>query len=356
MSTSAPLWRSLQPSGACSGVRLAWKEALGKAFPSLWPFLSPRRELAASFPCPYPGPDGCPRAVVCHANGEIVAVCRSNVAACERVALTKADLVVYSLDLDLLARVLREALGLEKRDAVLGMPRVRAVGGLTLAADLTVPVYLAMSWAPSELAVTVERLAIRASGPFVVMVPSANVLSAEVVRFLDGHQAVALALEDVTSAEDSGLAIFRERVLERVAPLRERLLREAFARELETWPGLAFFPTPEGASWEEVTIRFRDGHTVSVTVREAHAVLTYVQLGMAKRTDAVPTRQWQLLRAFAEARGVLDWSDPFASRENQKRRERLGADLKRFFRIAGDPIEATGNGWRCRFTVEPEEG
>lgn len=101
-------------------------------------------------------------------------------------------------------------------------------------------------------------------------------------------------------------------------------------------------------------IRFRDGQTVSVSVRDAHAVLTYVQLGMAKRPDTLPTRQWELLRTFAELRGRLDWSDPAADRRNQKRRERLAADLRRFFRIAGEPIERTGSGWRCRFQIEPE--
>lgn len=217
MSTGAPLWRSLESTGGCSGVRQTWNEALGKALPSLWPFLSPRRELAGSYPCPYPGPDGCPRSVVCHRNGEIVAVCRSNVAACERLTLTRADLVVYALDLDRLARVLREMLALEKRDEELGMLRARLLGDLALAPGLTLPVYLCMTWAASELAATLVQLAFRSSGPFVVLVPTAKVQSEEARRFLDENESAVLPLEEITSAkEPGGLEVVRGRVLERL--------------------------------------------------------------------------------------------------------------------------------------------
>jgi hypothetical protein len=118
--------------------------------------------------------------------------------------------------------------------------------------------------------------------------------------------------------------------------------------------GLPVFATPSGAQWEELVIRFRDGETVSVALRSLRAVLTYSQLGMAKQSNAAPTAQWGLLRAFADGRGTLDWRAPTASRRNQKRRERLARDLVRFFRIEGDPIAYTGNGWRCRFVIEPE--
>jgi hypothetical protein len=117
------------------------------------------------------------------------------------------------------------------------------------------------------------------------------------------------------------------------------------------------FPTPAGALWEDVVIRFKDGHTVSIKVKSARGVFNYTQMGMANKKNGEPTVQWNLLRTFSNEHGVLDWSSKEADQRNQKRREILATNLRGFFRIEGDPFRLTddGKGWQARFEILPEE-
>lgn len=113
------------------------------------------------------------------------------------------------------------------------------------------------------------------------------------------------------------------------------------------------FPTPEGATWRDVRMRFLDGHTVSVQIGDENRVLNYTHMGMDDRRNSNPNKQWKLLRAFAEGGGTLDWSSPASDPKNQKRRESLARRLREFFRIDEDPFDLTKNrkGWRTKFLI-----
>ncbi len=136
----------------------------------------------------------------------------------------------------------------------------------------------------------------------------------------------------------------------------EANLREAH-RKAETEGPLVFFPTPPDATWDDVCIRFKDGHTVSIKVKSRTGVYTYADMGMADKRSGKPNLQWELLGTFAEERGILDWSSTHADRRNQKRREYLAAILRRFFDIEGDPFRLTRDrkGWEARFLILPDE-
>ena len=100
------------------------------------------------------------------------------------------------------------------------------------------------------------------------------------------------------------------------------------------------FPTPPGAMWREVDIRFLDTQTVAVRVGAATGRFTYAQMGMADGRTANPTKQWELLHLLAESHGRIDWGNRHATRLLKKRVERLVADLRAFFGIEdGTPIE-----------------
>jgi hypothetical protein len=117
------------------------------------------------------------------------------------------------------------------------------------------------------------------------------------------------------------------------------------------------FPTPPNARWEEVIIRFRDAHSVTIGVRDVYRVFHYSQMGLADGRDGSPSRQWELLTDFATNHGLLHWGSRQASRQQRKRRERLARQLRAFFGIDGDPFELTEGrqGWQARFSVWPEE-
>lgn len=51
------------------------------------------------------------------------------------------------------------------------------------------------------------------------------------------------------------------------------------------------FPTPEGATWSDVSIHFKDGHTVSIKVKSAKGVFQYLQMGMANKKNMQQEKQ-----------------------------------------------------------------
>jgi hypothetical protein len=120
--------------------------------------------------------------------------------------------------------------------------------------------------------------------------------------------------------------------------------------------GMARFNTPPGANWNDLRIRFRDGHTVSVEVLGERGVFNYTQMGMADRRTSNPTKQWELLKDFAAGYGLLAWGMAGAGPEKKKRRERLAQDLQSFFRIVGDPFRLLEDrtGWQTRFLLAPK--
>jgi hypothetical protein len=120
---------------------------------------------------------------------------------------------------------------------------------------------------------------------------------------------------------------------------------------------LVLFPTPPDSTWEDVHVRFKDGHTVSIRVKSETGMFNYTQMGMASRKNGNPTVQWELLRTFADEGGTLVWSSSKADRRNQKRREILAANLRCFFQIDTDPFRLTPDrkGWEANFHIFPDK-
>lgn len=113
------------------------------------------------------------------------------------------------------------------------------------------------------------------------------------------------------------------------------------------------FPTPSGATWEQITIRELDGHTVRITVDGVSEVETYHGMGMKNAKNGQPDIQWKLLMQFADEHGHLTWHSSNADRKNQKRKELLSKRLREFFSIDEDPFTLEGGGWKTRFQIDP---
>lgn len=113
------------------------------------------------------------------------------------------------------------------------------------------------------------------------------------------------------------------------------------------------FPLPQGAKWSELTLKFSDGHVVTVKFQEKRKRFTYAQMGMVCSKSGNPTKQWELLRAFAESYGQIDWQNRFASDKLKKQKQELSKRLREFFRLEDDPIEwiKGKKTYRCRFKV-----
>jgi hypothetical protein len=156
------VWRRVEELTVAAGVDAHWQELLGDDLHVVQPFLKPEQQLATTYPCPHPVHDECPRRVVHHGPGEIVAVCGNASPQCEPLAIKRSDLVVRSLKTSewtaAVVRALREANGLESLD--LDVPEGVVALGLLVRRGKR----LAVVWA-REGAADIENLArgIRAS-------------------------------------------------------------------------------------------------------------------------------------------------------------------------------------------------
>jgi len=77
---------------------------------------------------------------------------------------------------------------------------------------------------------------------------------------------------------------------------------------------------------------------------------------MANTRNGNPTIPWELLSAFAESHGQIDWQSQYASFKVKDQKPRLSKNLREFFRLTEDPIEYLKEEgcYRCLFTIKPE--
>ncbi len=128
------IWRRVESLPVTAGIDAQWAEALGDDRHVLAPYLRPEQQLATSYPCPHPVHDDCPRRVIHHGPGDIVAVCGNGSPQCEPVKLTRDQLVIRTLKtkewIAAIVGELRTINGLEALDAELPESWV-AVGTLS---------------------------------------------------------------------------------------------------------------------------------------------------------------------------------------------------------------------------------
>lgn len=121
---------------------------------------------------------------------------------------------------------------------------------------------------------------------------------------------------------------------------------------------------PAGTTWGKLRLRFRNGETVGVYADGKHiADFTHAELGMATSIGARPTKQWELLKEFADAPNNELLKGQYAERSKLAHRVRhLRNNLKSVFPISGDPIPRLdkrgkrNTGWKLALKVEPERG
>ena len=114
------------------------------------------------------------------------------------------------------------------------------------------------------------------------------------------------------------------------------------------------FPTPSGTSWQDITIRFLDGHTISVTMGHASVRYNFAELGMKDSRDGNPNTQWKLLSILAENGGRLSWQESAAGPKRKKQVELLARRLQDFFGIEENPFHpyTKGSGWQIKVCLE----
>lgn len=341
------LWQAVEEIPGLQAAYVEWRSRVGDALELVQPLLLPLDRIAMSIPVPSE-PERSLR-VVQHAPDDYVGVHDGDGTT---VTLAKRDLLVYRLDHQRVAREAAAALGIEfALHSFDGAPHVYRVGAFRPIAGLSFPTYLAFPIESHDLQRALEAIMARHDEPFILAAPTGRYLRPPCEQLLRARGACFLPLNECIALDGEGRFAATEIAQGRLAELQQAAVPHGGDAV-----GRVFFPTPPGATWQDVRIKFVDGETVSIQVAGARGIFTYSQLGMADGRNAKPTKQWEFLIALAGGNGVMTWSNPQATRKNQKRREMLAANLKEFFRIDGEPIEYVEEckGWRTLFTIEPD--
>jgi hypothetical protein len=346
-------WRALRSIPGAATSRFEWQALLAEEWSTVAPLLRSTGTVVTRVSCPSPGGDGCPRRVVRHRDGRIVAVCGDPERQCETLDLTLDDIVMHELDVEKLADALRRLLGLEREPQPLSFAApawqvgwYEPVAGQRFAMVLVLPV-------EGDLA---HHAAVRLRGhydrPFLVATPTRTAVELQTAEYLRAGRSRLLFLEEALEVGAAG-----DWQLLRSAEDLLRDFRHDFLGDVRFGMSEHRFPTRPGSSWNDVTIRFINGHEVEPRVRgQGGGVFNYAHMGMAKTNKDEPTVQWDLLCHLAEGRGELLWPRTVRRKTVQKRRERLGNHLRGFFGIDEDPFEDLpgGRGFKTRFMIAPE--
>ena len=312
--------------------------------------------MVARVPCPSPGGDGCPRRVVNHGDGRIVAVCGDPEGQCESVELTLEDIVVHELDVGGLASALCRLLNCEPD--LRPLPFVGAtwsIGWYEPLAGKRFPISLTLPTTEEEAHSAAVRLVGHLGQRFILFVPAREPIEPETIEYLRGNRACLLFLEDVLTVGATRTWELQRTAEEILSDFRGSVLDDprlsvpthAFRHPAGHPMARRHDPVPQPAS----------GARPGRTNLWRHLSSRRWAWRTAAGIRSSPTTSGALLVAFAEGRGVVRWRSTNENRRRQKHKEGLSKMLRAFFGIEDDPFEPLEDrsGWRARFRVLPEE-
>ncbi|MCL5103669.1 MAG: hypothetical protein M1133_06085, partial [Armatimonadetes bacterium] len=340
-----------------ASVESEWRRLAGEEYEAGKAFLRPRQELADYFPCPREQPCGCLHDVVIHAEDDIVAVCACDPPHCDTIRIAKSDIIVHELDTALLCAAVSGALSLQPAQAdVPDLLHTTRLGFDSPCAGFKFPAFLTIQLNADKFRRVAFTLAARYIEPFILIAPTDEMCGPDCMEILSVRKSLFLTLADIFALDGAGRFVPASSCADALARFHGTVVPGLEPDSNYAHP-IAFFPTPPDASWDDVSIRFLDGHSVSVSVKDKSGVYHFTQMGMSKKNAATPTAQWKLLEAFADGHGVFDWNSEHASRNQKKQKQLLSQALRRFFRLEDDPFRYVSEykGWEARFYIEPCE-
>jgi len=312
--------------------RLEWRQGLGDEWPMVEPLLRHTGRVVQAVACPFPSGDGCPRRVVRHGDGRVVAVCGERPQRCEAITLEQDDIEALELNAvsfsDLLRRVL--ALGEPRESAATLFP----IGTLGVRAGFGLPVLLAFP--NTDQLIMARDLPDATVG--IVLTPTGRFVAALPAGW------TPLSLADVLGVGPRGAIVATEAWTGAADAIKAHAVTTTEAREI-VWN------LPPDARWEEMTFEFIGPELLHVRFRGDTRAFEPVQLGMRHKRSGKATLLWTALQAFAECGGEISWTGPGADTRLKKRKQLLSYQLIRCFGIPGDPIVWDDRAYRTRFKI-----
>jgi hypothetical protein len=334
------LWRTLEELPQRAAERLEWRLRLGDEWSVASRLLRSTGRLVRAVACPSPRGDGCPRKIVRHGDGRIVAVCGDRPPRCEKLDL-HPDVEVLELDEPILCRELRRLLALDEPRVHFPLTKLAYVGTIPARAGLGLSVLVGF---PSmDVPITAHDIPTLSVGemPGLILTPTGS--------FVDGLPSgwSSLSLGEILGADDSRSIVARE-----AAPaLLDELKAKAMA--MSTFSHDVIWRLPPDARWEEMVFEFTAVDVLNIRFRGESRSFDAQQLDMKRNRTGKPTSQWTLLQGFAENDGEISWSSTGADPTVKKQKQLLSDKLIKAFGIADNPINwvKRSNTYRTKFKI-----
>lgn len=334
-------WSAVRNSGGRAHATIEWKGSLGPEFDAARRYLQPDGTIASG----YFLEDGRQRRVVDHGDGTYESV--DDDAPLLSGAIGKHDVISLAINHDRLCADVASAFSLcgEPRRMEAGS-RVIYLGEHAPYAGVSRSVYFVSESETSAVLSAVNQVLLQDDEPCIVCVASESML----------HELRSALTEVEWFGLDTTLAMDAEGAYELTPAAMRRMdgISQAMIPAARPGSGMVFFPTPTGAQWKDVSIKFVDAHNVLVRAKEASGRYGYAQMGMRDSRDGDPDKQWDLLKRLADGRGRLTWQDGKAKQGDRQQKGRLQGSLSEFFRIEGSPFHPYDKEWRVKFSIESD--
>jgi len=117
-------------------------------------------------------------------------------------------------------------------------------------------------------------------------------------------------------------------------------------------------PKIDGLKWDEILIKFIDGHNVKIKIRDEVYNKDYKEMGFDDSKTKKPDKQWALLKILSKNRGSISWGDSEATKKIKKTKQLLSDGLKNYFEKSDDPFrkykKGSGFGYEIKIELLPD--
>lgn len=315
-------WHKLSGLVGARGVKADWT-----GFPDK--LLKPTNDLAETHPCA--GRCGGYMDVVKHSDGTYVGVCASG---CDKRALQKKDLIVYSPDFTTIFSGLGQAFGIggAGHAEIDGIPACWQIGEYNPAASYRFPVVAMIEAQTSRIERVIGQLAARFKQPFFVLLPSAPAVTQSIQDVALRNGAKVFAYEDLIEFTNNSI---------QARGMATNMLADISAgwiKHIDGAPGETRFPTPAGATWGDIVLEFTADEMVTVSCKnQGHKQYSAEDFQMRDKRTKKPKKSWSFLKLLAIANGNMSVDD---IEKVKKTKQEVSANLQQLFQLFdNDPIE-----------------
>lgn len=332
-----------------------WKQRLGLNYIDFKrSFLKPVTGLSDTYPCGRSSSIACGAYLIRKNGKRFLGICENS--ECDPIEVAETDLPRLHFDAEKVCGALADALGIQRDVRSQGVG-IWLIGEHTPNIHITLPVAVVLPDGQDDSDGFFRRVVSTMPRPGFIGYPSQLSPPAEIVSLAHSLKIRLFKLDLIARFSGGSISINNEWNVFAQSFSEESIDRRDFEPE-----GAKKYPTPFGAKWSDVHIRFQNGHEVFIRVdpEEKWTRYGYKDMGMADGKSGEPVRSWRFLEELSlHSGGPVNQvkqeieSGGFPERSAKE----LNAALTSFFGISGRPvpyIKRPPKGYQTKFFIYPE--